>query len=67
MFTEKFSIDGKQWYLLEWIGVDFWKMEQLLEPPKFNTIEEIINNIKEIYPESNIKATFIGEWKKKKK
>ena len=63
-YQEKISFDGKQWYLLEWDGIEFRRMEVLFELKNYNTLEELLNTAKEKYPDCNVTAIPIEPPKK---
>ncbi len=56
-YQEKISFDGKQWYLLEWDGIEFRKMDILFELKEYNTLEELLSTITEKYPDCEASIT----------
>lgn len=63
-YKEKVTFDGKLWYQLEWEDVEFKIFDNTKEIQNSQNIEELENIMKEMFPNSNLKYTFIGKRKK---
>lgn len=72
IYQENISFDGKQWYLFEWEGIEFRKMDLLFKSKECNSLEKLSALVLKEFPDC--KATFtliepprIAEEPKKKK
>ena len=64
IYQEKISFDGKQWYQLEWEGIEFRAMEAILKIKDCQNTADILKVATETYPDCNIKIHPIEERKK---
>lgn len=64
IYQEKVTFDGTLWYQLEWEDVDFPTFDHTKEIQDSKNIEELENVMKIMFPNSNLKSTFIGKRKK---